>query len=381
MRIAILTLPLHTNYGGILQAYALQTILERMGHEVVVLSRNFNIVKYPPIWKYPLYIIKRCFKKIILQQNIEIFSEYHHNKTYRIISQYTQEFINKYIHTHIIDKFDELNEKDFDCIVVGSDQVWRKKYFIYHYATAIEKAYLSFAKDWNVKKIAYAVSFGSDVWEYNDRDTNKCKEFIKQFQAVSVREKSGMLFCKEKFDVDAIQLLDPTLLLQKEDYLKLLNNNIKPSPGNLMVYILDENEETEKILAEVIKKTKLCPFKVIAKKASETTKNEEIIQPPLESWLRGFYDAKFIVTDSFHACVFSMIFNKPFMVIGNKSRGIARFWSLLDAFNLEDRLVSSLEEARNKINFKEPNVLDKINDMRTPSLSYLKRCLEEEITK
>jgi hypothetical protein len=67
---------------------------------------------------------------------------------------------------------------------------------------------------------------------------------------------------------------------------------------------------------------------------------EKRIQPPVESWLRAFYDSEFIVTDSFHACVFSILFHKQFLVIGNKDRGLARIHSLLSMFGLEDRLTS-----------------------------------------
>ena len=70
----------------------------------------------------------------------------------------------------------------------------------------------------------------------------------------------------------------------------------------------------------------------------------ERIQPPMESWLKGFYDAKFVMTDSFHACVFSIIFNKPFIVYANKQRGYARFQSLLKMFGLENRLIYKIED-------------------------------------
>ena len=375
MKIGILTLPLHTNYGGILQAYALQTVLERMGHEVVVISRNFNFEKLPPFWKLPLSIIKRCIRKYLLRQNVYIFSESHKNKIYKTISQHTQMFVDQYIHTFIIEKFEELKESDFDCIVVGSDQVWRKKYFTYQYATTIDNAYLAFAKNWNIQKIVYAASFGSEDWEYDDEDTQKCKNLIQQFQVVSVREDSGVQLCKEKFGVEAIQLLDPTLLLKKEDYIKLFKDKTGPSLGDLMVYILDESQKSDQILSEVIKQTKLRPFRTVAKKASQTDILEERIQPSPESWLRGFYDAKFIVTDSFHACVFSIIFNKPFLVIGNESRGLSRFSSFLKQFHLEDRLITNVEETIQKLNFTPPDSQQVILTLKESSDRFLRNML------
>ena len=87
------------------------------------------------------------------------------------------------------------------------------------------------------------------------------------------------------------------------------------------------------------KSLSLTPFRVNSKANGLHASIRERIQPPVEAWLRGFYDAEFVVTDSFHACVFSIIFGKPFIVIGNKDRGMARFESLLKMFGLENRMI------------------------------------------
>ena len=129
MRIGILTLPLHTNYGGILQAYALQTVLERMGHEVVVFDTP-NRMPLPPLKDIPKCFLKRIVKKL-LGRNQKIFYEYYQNKkVIPVITQNTQRFINSYIHRKEIRNFKELDGETYDAIVVGSDQVWRPLYFI-----------------------------------------------------------------------------------------------------------------------------------------------------------------------------------------------------------------------------------------------------------
>lgn len=339
MKIGILTLPLHTNYGGILQAYALQTVLERMGHEVVVfdIKRKYTL----PLWKVPLTYIKRIIKKYIYKNNnIRIFEEQYQQKTYPIISQHTQKFIDKHIHLYEVDSLNDVKEKEFDTIIVGSDQVWRPKYFSSLFKTRIEDAFLNFTKDWKIKRIAYAASFGTDEWEYTSVQTEKCGELLKVFEAVSVREESGIKLCKEHFDKEVEHVLDPTMLLTKEDYIKLFESaNTPKSPGTLLNYILDETPEKKEMICKIAKEKKLIPFKVNSKIENPYAPLEERIQPPIEQWLRGFYDAEFVVTDSFHACVFSILFNKPFVVIGNKERGMARFDSLLNMFGLEDRLI------------------------------------------
>lgn len=348
MKIGILTLPLHTNYGGILQAYALQTIMERMGHQVVVFNhkRKFNL----PLWKLPLtYTIRIILKYIIGRKDIKIFAEQFYKKEYAKISQHTQRFINTYIHTYNVESFKNIKATDFDAIVVGSDQVWRPKYFSYLFNAKIENAFLSFARKWNIKRISYAASFGTEDWEYTLEDTKLCSELLKQFDVVTVREETGVRLCKDKFGIDAEHVLDPTMLLSKEDYMKLFDvANTPKSPGNLLTYILDSTPEKLDVIKKISKEKGLTSFCVNSNSSGTKTSVEERIQPSVETWLRGFYDADFVVTDSFHACVFSIIFGKPFVVIGNKERGMARFDSLLKMFGMEDCLISSDKDISGK---------------------------------
>lgn len=100
----------------------------------------------------------------------------------------------------------------------------------------IENAYLDFAKEWKIKRIAYAASFGTEEWEYTGEQTNNCAALLKKFNAVSVRESSGVQLCSDNFGVKAEHVLDPTMLLCKEDYIKLFKDyNTAQSDGNLSV--------------------------------------------------------------------------------------------------------------------------------------------------
>lgn len=344
MKIGILTLPLHTNYGGILQAYALQTVLERMGHQVVVL--NYKKENRLPLWKLPLSYTKRIIYKYIFRRNdIRVFTEYHQKRESAIISQHIQRFIDKYIHSYDVKSFQRLRESDFDAIVVGSDQVWRPKYFTYLFNSKIEDAFLLFAQKWNLKRISYAASFGTDKWEYTIEETKVCAELLKFFDLVTVREESAVKLCKDKLGVDAFHVLDPTMLLSKDDYIKLFDvANTPKSNGNLLTYILDDNSDKTELINQISKEKGLIPFRVNSQIEGDHICTNDRIHPSVETWLRGFYDAEFIVTDSFHACVFSIIFGKPFVVIGNEERGMARFKSLLNMFGLEDCLITSLKD-------------------------------------
>lgn len=372
MKIGILTLPLHTNYGGLLQAYALQKYLTDIGHDVLILDtdKHPNIRPWyfrPAIWGYHLFL------RYIKHKKIEIFTESSQKRIYKEYletSQNTQLFIDKYLRLRIYRKLSEINEDEFDAIVVGSDQVWRAKYY---FGSNIKDAFLDFTKGWNIKRIAYAASFGTDEWEYNDKQTKECVEAIKRFDFISVREDFAVELCKEYLDAVAVHVLDPTMLLKRDDYDKIIENSkTEVHKGDLLVYMLDDNELNKEILNKIVKNYSLIPFRVNSKVENCNANLKERIQPSVESWLRGFRDAKFVVTDSFHACIFSIIFRKPFIVIGNKNRGLGRFYSLLRLFELQDHLVLSSEDFNPNIDYEIPSsVLVKLDYLREQSKKQL----------
>ncbi len=338
MKIGILTQPLHKNYGGILQNYALQKILKDMGHKVWTIDRNFNSHWYS---KYASIIKRILLKPFNRNAPIRVRPT---KKEEEIITQYIRAFIKNHIQTTekitTTKQLTRLHQKyAFEAYIVGSDQVWRPRY-----SPCLTNYFLDFVEnDHEIKKIAYAASFGVDEWEFTQEQTKECAQLAKQFHAISVREDSGVELCKKYLDVDAVHLLDPTLLLRKEDYLSLINNaSTTPSKGDLFVYILDEDEKKTNIVNEVAKQKNLTPFELLPKQfLIEADKNEieKCILPPIEQWLRAFVDAEFIITDSYHGAIFSIIFEKPFLAIGNEDRGLTRFTSLLNLFDIENRLI------------------------------------------
>lgn len=372
MKIAILTLPLHTNYGGILQAYALQTVLERMGHEVEVLQQAAFQVHSE--WLMPLVYAKRFAYRLLGNKNIEFFSEIRHKRERPIIERNTSKFIEQYIHLRFIKSFSDISQNDYDAIVVGSDQIWRKLYFRSR-RSKISNAFLDFTEGWNIKRVAYAASFGLDnINEYTQRDVETCRKSLQRFYAVSVREDSGVEICNDAFGVNARHLIDPTMLLDKNDYETLVSqSNIQKSDGDMMCYILDQTHFKKKIISSIAQSYGLKPFRVNADVDNYYIPVEERVQPPIESWLRGFMDANFVVTDSYHACVFSIIFNKPFIVIGNTDRGMGRFTSLLTSFGMEDRLIIDLEniDVSQRLKMHLCDVSDVLKEKRELAFNFL----------
>lgn len=349
MRIAVLTLPLHTNYGGILQAYALQTVLKRMGHEVWLIDSPPRRIE-TQLYEYPFLFIKRLYQKFFLKWNIKIFPEFSRNILYPIVTSRIRIFISEQIKKIDVYDFGTIDKSDFDAIIVGSDQIWRPAYY-----PNIENAFLSFAKDWNIKRIAYAVSFGTDSWEFSKFETDRCMNLIKQFDFVSVREDMGVFFCEKYFDVKATHVVDPTLLLNESDYSFLISKfNLKKKCKGVLVYILDNTREKQEIVSYWSNRLNLPLFKVdkIGVKSPFLYKR---IHPSVEEWLYGFKNASYVVTDSFHGCVFSVIFKKPFVVIENENRGNSRLISLLKLLQLEHRLVRNLNDnycIEEKIDYK-----------------------------
>ncbi|QIG04161.1 polysaccharide pyruvyl transferase family protein [Proteus sp. ZN5] len=334
MKIGILTQPLVTNYGGLLQAYALQEYLRKNNFEALTVNIQ---PKKPKLWGIK-GIVLNVIKKYIFRKNfVTIFPQSRKEK--KSIRKNTYKFIKNNIKTTVkiesIKKIDILKQYNFNAYIVGSDQVWRPTY-----SPNIKTYFLDFLKDdTKTIRIAYAASFGLDHCnEFTQKELNTCSELAKKFHLISVREDSAVELCKKHFKVNAQHVLDPTMLLDKKDYIKLIEeDNTFKNPGNMMTYILDKSSDKQKIIDIVANKYNLTPYTVMPTYIDK-------VFPPVTQWLRGFMEAEYVVTDSFHGVVFSIIFNKPFIAIGNIERGLARFSSILKKFNLEDRIIFSSKD-------------------------------------
>jgi hypothetical protein len=376
-KIAILTQPLKYNYGGILQAFALQKIVKDLGYEVTTIDRQIEQVSI--IRKTLQYFRNETYYRIINQRK-SFFFEGQLNFIYNNTIQFILRNINR---SEYIDNTSDLknhfHKNNYDAIIVGSDQTWRPIYSpnIYNY-------FFDFLNDNNeIRKISYASSFGTDKWEFSKIETEKCKNLIQQFDAISVREYSGIDLCNDHLNANARLVLDPTLLLKKEDYINIINTseiNLK-SVNGIFTYILDKTDNKNKIIKKASSLLSLPVFSNQPVEVYGVSNSNEIgdyVYPPVEGWLNAFLKADFVIADSFHGIVFSIIFNKNFIAIGNKERGLSRFKSLLKLFSLEDRLVEEEGELPenllfDKIDYEKINrVLD---GLRIESIHFLKNNL------
>lgn len=371
MKIGIITLPLHINFGGFLQNYALQEVLRRMGHDPITL--NQRVIPRPVIPQVKEIVfanLHTLFLRLLGKRGERRFLHYHSTSLRPLLWRNSLYFFDKYIkHTDALnpnkDYYGICEKMSLNALVVGSDQVWRPKY-----VENISTMYLGFEASKNIKKIAYAASFGTSEWEYTPEQTSMCSNFAKQFNLITVRESSAIDMTKEHFTRNAEMVLDPTLLLNKEDYIKLIEKEQEPkSEGNLFCYILDMTDSKRELITYVEEELGLKSFYVnIGENTRPYSKKfikrhlERFQNPTITKWLRGFMDAEMIIADSFHAVAFSIIFNKPFWVVGNPGRGMARFESILSLFNLQSRLVS-VDSFQEK-NLAEPIDWDGVNQIR-----------------
>lgn len=354
-KVGIFTLPLINNYGGILQTYALQCALRENNIDAVFIDYRKDDEGIVPKFKSE---IKNLIKKKIFKNKKLVLTET--KKIIEHISINSREFIEceinpktKPVYTN---NLATLNE-ELDAFIVGSDQVWRKEY-----TPNIKNYFFDFVTD-DKPKLSYAASFGKDDINWDSDDLSEINILLDKFKYISVREDAGVKIVEQYFKKSATHSLDPTFLLNKNKYIELINKYKEDkSNGDLFCYILDESRLANDVVSTVSKRYSLIPFKIKPEKPDSNFNfgDKSYIYPRVTKWLRAFLDAKYIVVDSFHGCVFSIIFNKPFIAIGNKQRGLARFTSLLSMFDLNKRLIID-EVGLVNFDFDEDIDWDKVN--------------------
>lgn len=340
-KVAILTQPLGANYGGILQAFALQHVLREMGHQPITIDRRGKL----SLLRATASLAKGGLLWMAGRQRR--IRRWPSPKESEIICRHTNRFVSEHITRSVpIKTTDQLRhyaeQESFDAFVVGSDQVWRKAY-----SPCMPNYFLDFLpEDSQAKRIAYAASFGIGTWEFTEAETQLYSRLAKRFDLISVREDSAVALCREHLGVEATHVLDPTMLVDRSVYEELaMSRYAHPSKGDLFCYILDRTAEKSRLVRETADERGLTPFEVLPKEYRNLPPGADlsmVVMPPVEQWLRSFMDAKFVITDSFHGTVFSILFEKPCIVIQNSSRGNDRFQSLLKTlgsnFKLKDNL-------------------------------------------
>lgn len=373
MKVAILTQPLGYNYGGLLQAYALQRYLIKIGCDVETINRLHNKNKVKNFFK-------KHVKKSIGSSPFKLKLEKNRkNAVHKELYKFLYEYIN--ISEEIFTDSDLIKyfkRNSFDAVIVGSDQVWRPKYSpnIFNYSLS----FLDKVSSQKIKRISYAASFGVGYSEFNDKQIQNFTCSLQKFDAISVRELDAVTLCKDLFNADATWVVDPTLLLERNDYIKIAANVKHTNYKNkILNYVLDSEASKQNAVIMVSEALNMPYFSLTTEtnvNDVRSGKNEQIkAHLAVGEWLRAFMDAEYVITDSFHGTVFSILFNKPFIVIGNKDRGLSRFETLLSKFGLEERFVLSAEDldvTQLQRDIDWGHINDKIEFYRKDGQSFLK---------
>lgn len=365
MKIGIITMPLCANYGGTLQNWALQQVLKRMGHEPITL-------RFPVVYQgiSHIYYWTRVFP---MQTARFIYHKFRDGKyemplaigPWKKSVSGMERFVDE--HISVTEYLPNLNMDDVhrygvEALVVGSDQIWRPVMY-----DAVKYYFLGFTEDSDILCIAYAPSVALDEWPYKPEVTAKLRELIKKFSAVSVREKSSVKLVKDNLGVDAKWVLDPTMLLTKEDYLELCKEVPRHDEPFVFAYILDMTDEKRK-MAEMTARRLGCNVRWL-------TAGKVKAEDTIEGWLANFRDAKYIITDSYHGTAFSLIFKKEFYCFYNTYRGNARMDSLKEISGMGVRFVSKAVDFFNE-EIDYVAVEYNIEMMRKASLDFLVNSLK-----
>ena len=277
---------------------------------------------------------------------------------------------------------DEAILADANCFVAGSDQVWRPRY------SDLDSAF--FRGFESVPKIAYAASFGiGDRSEYSDELARETGKLVRGFSHVSVRESSAISICEELWELEASQTLDPALLPTVEFWDRLLDSeqglDRVSTKRDARCYLLNQSRKNKAKARQLCEERGYNPVMLPPTRSNLGGFIGSLIwpskyqMPSVSSWLRGIKESDFIVTDSYHATLFAIIFNIEFMVVEDSQKGSSRFSSILELLGLGDRLI------RGGATFKDPKPIDwkfvnrKLSRERLTSLAFLQTAIGSEL--
>ena len=353
MKIGIITFHWATNYGAILQSYALQEYLKKMGHDVHIINYrpkqyNKTLIKCilsPRFWLTPLKL-KDYFK----EQKLE---------------EFRKEYLNE---TRLYESLDDLksNPPNMNVYICGSDQIWNPSFTTLGEGKKTTSYYLDFGSI-HIKRIAYAVSFGCEDLPIDAAII--AKNYLQNFNAISVRENSGLKIVKNLGYSNPVLLCDPTMLLNSDDYSLLLKAKNNTKNNTVFNYFLRGKDERVHALN-----------KILSNDYALITDRKILSSNSITDWLGNIKYSSVVVTNSFHGMVLSIIFKTPFIVIGAKGAASAmndRFRTLLQFLDLQERMIDSIDPDKiNELMNTEidwTNVHEKIRILQDNSLSFLEK--------
>ncbi len=363
LRVIGITFDHTTNYGSCLQAYALGHVITQMriGNE----SCTYEMI---PICRMPEHKKKQLDKRregTLKQRTIYTLNDlgfHFHRLRFRGFER--RHF--RFVKVSRLAELPELN-KQADAFICGSDVVWNSGF------NCMTKAfYLDFARKY---KFSYAASFG---WkEIPDKEMAEVGEYLRALDSISCREASGCAMVESYLGKPAELTADPVLLMDRQEWSRIAGKK-RAGQGYIFVYVTHITSAMKQFLERIRSQTGL---KIVAS-ASGLKNCMEMgivqVQSP-EQWLRLLRDADYVVTNSFHATAFSVLFHKKFFTVvgGEKEGGInIRMSDFLRSMGLESRMLNEVPEQLDLSEIDFSGADRAIEQMRVDSMAYLRRNLE-----
>ena len=329
-KIGIITFHNSYNCGSMLETFAMQRVIEKRNYNAEIVNFSSNGQKE----LYSVFFKKNNVRNII--KNILLLPHY---KRLKNNNNMYEQFKNKnFILSREYSEKDIISDNDYECVVAGSDQIWN---------ITIKDASDNYFLNWvnNAKKIAYAPSFGAKNILKVSSNPEKYKKYISSFDAVSIREKNGQKWLKDLCDIDVPVLIDPTLLLSRDEYEKIENSNFKFEKNYIFFYCPTFNVDICKYVKKISEKYNLDVITWSSKSyITKRIKKFGFKLPEYENpsmYLSLIKNAELVITTSFHGTIFSTIYRKKFITVKNGEMygDDDRVITLLEQLNMLNRLI------------------------------------------
>ena len=392
MKIGIVTYVKCDNYGAELQAFALQWKLNAMGFDAEVLNlekRNVDLKRNPVVIKGAIMQrIKKegAFKAFfsVMKKILEVYGRIKAEKKFADKEKKKHKlfecfFEKKIRHSEKFYTLDEVCSDEtlpYDVYIAGSDQIWN-----YIHTDRLDVYFLMFVNKFKAKKISYAASIS--IYDIPEKMRADYKKYFENIDVISVRELHGADLVKKYSCKTAEVVLDPTLLLDKQDWLREVAAIPEIEDDYLLVYTLSGSSHIRKLALDIAKQMNLKVYNIKSNYVPEPNDGvKHFYEIGPAEWVGLWSKAKFVVTDSFHGTAFSINFNVPFLTLVNPNSMMnSRVLSILKITELENRIVYDTKGDCEKehelfVEFHKANEI--IKEWRVKSLNFLQEALKQE---
>lgn len=374
MKIGIITFwKTQENYGQMLQAFAMQRFLEKLGHEPYLIRYHGEVdnpLMYSPktitqklkgVLKNPLKVFYYLLNKVNERKNRSLIAN--HNRRF---DQFREKYIRVSSNEYHSLKDLRSNPPLSDAYLCGSDMIWNepgcKRVHVLDFGTKEQL------------KIAYAPSFASA--NVSDDYVRVISPYLKKFNFIGTREKSGVEICKKAGYDDAKWVPDPTLLLDYNDYKEI---TVAPQNANKFIFVYLLGHSTNVSLTAIYNFAEQEGLEVIYVASQNRFDNYTKTHASVEEWLGYLQNAEYVYTNSFHCCVLSIISNRHFLFMplkGNSEKANERIISLLESVDLQNRIFEKeVRFVKDLIDWSIVN--EKLRIQKNETLELFKKSIEK----